>query len=123
MNIVCCGDVVAKLDPINRIVSRIQGSVPIAVVACCLLGGCFNLVATPESWAMPMIGRPISYLYALVAEDPESNIAKRGGIRKQGPLTNGNWMHVYPLEAYCDIYFEVDPNGIVVGFRAVGENC
>lgn len=95
----------------------------LAMVMCLVLAGCFNPVATPESWAEPMLGRPIQYLYDLVAGDPESDVAKRGGIKKEGPLDNGNWIHIYPIDAYCDIHFETDPQGIVVAFRTVGENC
>lgn len=123
MTIVYCGDVVTKFNPIRRISTRTPGALSVAAVVCFLLGGCFNLVATPESMAEQMIGKPVSYLYDLVAEQPESKVARRGGIRKQGQMPNGNWVYIEPIEAYCDIYYEVDPNGIVLGFRAVGENC
>jgi hypothetical protein len=87
-----------------------------------LLAGCNSQIPTLREWADQCIGRPIAELQAMETE-PESYASRIGWRTKRYDLPNGNWVHVAPDRKDCEVHFEVDKGGIVVGYQLVGKGC
>jgi hypothetical protein len=89
-----------------------------AVAACSACQG----IPTIDEWASPLIGMPVEHLRALDRR-PESRASRIGWVEKTYPLRNGNWAYVQPTADRCELHFEVNPDGIIVGYRPMGEGC
>lgn len=68
------------------------------------------------------IGKPVAKVIAL-DQRPDSYASDIGWTEKRYELGDGNWVYVSPGAPQCEIHFEVNPQGIVVGFRLLGSRC
>jgi len=87
-----------------------------------LLAGCNSQIPTPRDWADQCIGRPVAEQERLDAE-PQSYGSRIGWKTKTYDLPNGNSVYVSPDRDQCEVHFEVDKAGIVVGYQLVGKGC
>jgi hypothetical protein len=92
------------------------------VLMCCLLTACMSQIPGLREWADPCIGQPVGILEEIDAR-PESYAGRVGWRRTTYDLPDGNWVYVHPANKDCEVHFEVDEAGIVVGYRPVGEGC
>lgn len=92
------------------------------LLMCCLLTACLSQILGLRDWADGTIGRPISVLEGIDTR-PESYAGSIGWRRTTYDLLNGNWIYVHPACKDCEVHFEVDKAGIVVGYRPTGEGC
>jgi hypothetical protein len=100
-----------------KLVRSWPGTLVVAVIT-----ACGSQIPTLRDWANQSVGRPVSELEAIDSR-PESYAARTGWHRETYSLPNGNWVYVHPDRPHCDLHFEVNPAGVVVGYRAVGEGC
>ena len=68
------------------------------------------------------VGKPISDLKA-AKQRPGSYASRIGWKDQQYKLENGNWVYVSPEREGCVIYWEVNSQGVIVGYRAEGGRC
>ncbi len=87
-----------------------------------LMAGCNSQIPTLREWADQGIGRPVAEQERLDTE-PQSYGSRVGWKRKTYDLPNGNWVYVSPDRKDCEVHFEVDKAGIIVGYQLVGEGC
>jgi hypothetical protein len=87
-----------------------------------LVLGCNSQIPTLREWADQGIGQPIEVMQEAEAR-PESYASRIGWRTKRYDLPNGNWVHVAPDRKDCEVHFEVDKGGIVVGYQLVGKGC
>ena len=69
-----------------------------------------------------VIGTPIDTIQTIDAH-PTSYAGRVGWTEVTYTLENGNWVYIHPDSPGCQIHFEVDPDGIIVGYRPVGVYC
>lgn len=74
-----------------------------------------------ENWAKSGIGRNIDEIRATHAR-PSSYASQIGWKEKAYDLPNGNWVFVSP-EPRCLIHWEVNMQGVIVGYRFEGQGC
>jgi len=86
-----------------------------------LIIGCLSQIVSIEDYTKSGIGRPIEETKELMAR-PESYASRIGWIEKTYPLPNGNRIYVEPDSKNCFIHWEVNPQGIIVGYKLEG-NC
>jgi hypothetical protein len=91
------------------------------LVASAACGSCQGITGLTE-WADQNVGRPIAELRALNSQ-PGSRASRIGWIEQTYTLDNGNWVYIHPDSNRCELHFEVNPKGIIVGYRPVGEGC
>jgi len=87
-----------------------------------LLAGCNSQIPGLREWADQGIGRPVAEQQRLDAE-PESYASRAGWKTKTYALPNGNWVYVSPDRKDCEVHFEVDKAGIMIGYQLVGKGC
>ena len=87
-----------------------------------LLAGCNSQIPTLREWSDQGIGQPVAVLQEIETQ-PESYASRIGWQTKRYDLPNGNWVHVAPDRKDCEVHFEVDKGGIVVGYQLVGKGC
>lgn len=68
------------------------------------------------------VARPLSELKQSMKE-PDSYASKIKWKEATYPLANGNYVFVEPVGKDCNVHWEVHPNGMIVGYRAVGSGC
>ena len=84
-----------------------------------LLVGC--AIPPVHHWAQSVIGQDIN---KFKRESPPDSYASRIGWKETTySLENGNWVYVYPIRANCYVHFEVNPQGVIVGFKNEGTAC
>jgi hypothetical protein len=68
------------------------------------------------------IGRPIKDRQNMMfrSGDYPSSI---GWQEKTYTLNNGNWVYVEPVRPDCFIHWEVNPQGIIIGYKTEGKRC
>lgn len=84
------------------------------------LSGC--AIPSVDHWAKTGIGQPISVSKQLQAR-PNSYASKIGWKEKIYMLENGNMVFVDPIRDDCFVNWEVNPDGIIVGYKIEGKNC
>jgi hypothetical protein len=87
-----------------------------------LLAACSTSIPGLKEWADPIIGHPI----AIIRENdkrPGSYASRIGWKEKTYPLDDSRWVYVHADRPGCEIHFEVNADGNVLGYRAVGEGC
>lgn len=89
---------------------------------CFLLTGCMSQIPSLRDWADETIGLPVTVLQEIEAR-PESQASREGWKSKRYDLPNGNWVYVTPDRNDCEVHFEVDKAGIMIGYQLVGEGC
>ena len=87
-----------------------------------LFGGCLYNIPTIQEYTKHWIGRPIEDMRRIVYHK-ESYASQIGWQEKTYKLDNGNWMYVEPDKKDCFIHWEVDQQGIIVGYRLEGNSC
>ncbi len=86
-----------------------------------LLNGCLSNIASIEEYSKYSLGRDIKEKQTIVS-DSHSYAARIGWEEKTYQLDNGNWVYVEPDSKNCFIHWEVNPQGIIVGYKLEG-NC
>lgn len=84
-----------------------------------VLTGC---ATTTEDFAQGWVGEPIADLVE-AKKKPDSYAQQSGWKEQRYDLKNGNWVYVSPSKEGCIIHWEVDPRGVIVGFRTEGGEC
>ncbi len=82
---------------------------------------CLSQIVSIEDYTKNWIGRPVEENRRLGAR-PESYASRIGWKEKTYNLENGNWVYVEPDSPGCFIHWEVNPQGIIVGYKLEG-NC
>lgn len=91
-------------------------------LVCFLLVACGSQIPGLREWADQCIGRPVAEQERLDAE-PQSYGSRVGWKTKTYDLPNGNWVYVSPDRKDCEVHFEVDKAGIMIGYQLVGKGC
>ena len=92
------------------------GLVTIFVLLAC------NRIPTFEHWSKGLIGIRIEVLKEVV--NREGSYASQIGWKERTyTLENGNWVYVFPDSKDCIVHAEVNPEGIIIGFKTEGEHC
>ena len=87
-----------------------------------LLQGCLSQIASFEESTNKWIGRPLSDLKEVLAR-PTSYVSRTGWKEKTYRLDNGNLAYVEPDGRDCFIHWEVNPEGIIIGYKTEGKRC
>lgn len=83
---------------------------------------CVSQIPDLQTWAEQNVGRPVAELEAMDAR-PQSYASRINWRKTTIALDNGNWIYVHPDRPGCQIHFEVNPQGIILGYTPVGEGC
>lgn len=84
--------------------------------------GCLSQIASVNKTAPEWIGSQITVRQNLVLRSG-SYASKIGWQEKTYKLDNGNWVYVEPALPDCFIHWEVNPEGIIVGYKTEGKRC
>jgi len=109
-------DINRGLDPVTL---RLLTSIFISVILL-MLTACPSIPSFYD-WVKPIVGQPISLL-----EKPGNKGNYKDAIGWQDRrynLRNGNWVYVEPIRDGCLVHFEVNPQGIIVGYQTEGDRC
>lgn len=87
-----------------------------------LLHGCVSQIVSIEEGIKGTVGSPLSDLKKLIAM-PESYPSSIGWKEKTYKLDNGNLVYVEPVRPDCFIHWEVNPEGIIIGYKTEGKRC
>ena len=68
------------------------------------------------------MGRPVAELQEIISS-PTSHASKIEWKETTYQLNNGNWVYVTPDVKDCFIHWEINPDGIIVGYRLEDEGC
>ncbi|MGB4295309.1 MAG: hypothetical protein WBJ16_06735 [Smithellaceae bacterium] len=85
------------------------------------VSGCLSQIISIEEYTKQGIGMPIEEIKKVV-ERPQSYASRIGWKEKTYQLGNGNWVYIEPDSKYCFIHWEVNPKGIIIGYKLEG-NC
>ena len=95
-------------------------SVLVATIFCILLfDGCIPSVGQQTRETM---GQPISVVIKSVSR-PGSYASSIGWKETTYKLDSGNWVYVEPDRPNCLIHWEVNPQGLIVGYKLEGKGC
>jgi hypothetical protein len=72
-----------------------------------------------KTYTKEAIGTPISRKIEIMSK-PNSWATSIGWKEKTYKLDNGNWVYVEPDRPGCFIHWEVNPEGIIVGYHFEG---
>jgi len=86
-----------------------------------LLCGCATQRSL-EDLSRNWIDRPLSELKQEM-KSPDSYASKIGWKETTYPLANGNFVYVEPVSADCSVHWEINQTGIIIGYRAKGNDC
>jgi len=95
------------------------------LIFCILFVGCVSVPPT-NYWAKSCIGKHIDELREIVTRDtsdPRTYKHKINWEEKTYGMENGNWVYVLPNWKGCFVHFEVNRDGIIVGYRLEGDRC
>lgn len=87
-----------------------------------VLFGCMSQIRPFPEYANGWIGKSIDRLI-IATRRPGSFASRIGWKEKQYKLENSNWVYVSPEREGCIVHWEVNPEGIIVGYRTEGERC
>jgi len=94
----------------------------ILAVACVLtLNGCLSQIVSLDEHTKGWIGRNISEMKDIMLR-PGSYATSINWKENTYKLPNGNMVFVEP-EPRCLIHWEVNPQGIIVGYKTEGDRC
>jgi len=85
-----------------------------------LCNGCS--IPTLNQYIEENMGSPISEKIQRMSR-PNSYATSIGWKEKTYKLSNGNWVYVEPDRPGCFIHWEVNPKGIIVGYKLEGSRC
>lgn len=84
--------------------------------------GCVSQIRPFKQYADEWVGEPITRLAA--AKNRSGSYASRSGWQDNNyKLDNGNWVYVSPEKEDCIVHWEVNPSGVIVGYRTEGNRC
>lgn len=84
--------------------------------------GCMSQITPFAEYTKNAIDSPIDNLIA-AKQRPGSYASRIGWKDRRYELENGNWVYVSPEREGCIIHWEVNPQGIIVGYRTEGGRC
>ena len=88
-----------------------------------LLGGCSASRIPPfKDYTAQLIGTPLVDLQVADAQ-PGSYVSKSAAKPRTYPLENGDSVYVSPLSKDCIVYWQIDPQGMIIGYRSEGAGC
>ncbi len=91
-------------------------------VVCCSLLGCMSQIPSVKDWSGSWVGEPVTRVISLT-ERPGEYASKVNWKDYRYELGNGNWVYVAPIRENCLVHFEVNTQGIIVGYRTEGDRC
>ncbi|MEQ6342581.1 MAG: hypothetical protein M3A44_13290 [Gammaproteobacteria bacterium] len=95
--------------------------IPLNILSITLFG-CMSQIRPFTEYVNGVVGQPInSYIEA--GARPGSYASRIGWKDRRYKLENGNWVYVAPEREGCIIHWEVNPQGIIVGYRTEGNRC
>ena len=95
----------------------------VTIVTSGILGGCSASRLPPfKDYTAQLIGTPLVDLQAADAQ-PGSYVSNSGARPRTYPLENGDSVYVSPLRKDCIVYWQIDPQGIIIGYRSEGARC
>jgi hypothetical protein len=110
-------------SPANRFHTGIsKGTIMIGLLltlSLSALSTCLSQIAPIEDRTNSWIGRPIEEIRRPILR-PESYASRIGWKEKTYKLDSGNWVYVEPDSPGCFIHWEVNPQGIIVGYKLEG---
>ncbi len=68
------------------------------------------------------IARPLSELKQEM-KSPDSYASRTGWKETTYALGNGDSVYVQPVASDCEVHWEVNRNGIIIGYQAKGKGC
>jgi hypothetical protein len=83
---------------------------------------CISQIPSVKSWADPVIGTPISKVIETV-QRPGGYVSESGKLIRKYQLRNGNFAYINPIRDDCDVHWEVNSSGIIIGYRMEGARC
>lgn len=84
--------------------------------------GCMSQITAFSEYANSAIGSPIDTL--IEAKQRPGSFASRAGWKdKRYKLENGNWVYVSPEREGCIVHWEINSQGIIVGYSVEGSRC
>lgn len=84
------------------------------------INGCLRQIPNIKEYTDHWMGRPIEEKKKPTLRK-ESYASRIGWKEKTYKLENGNWVYVEPDSKNCVIHWEVDPKGIIVGYKFEGK--
>jgi len=84
--------------------------------------GCVSQISPVEETSREMIGRPVAEIEETMAR-PGSYASRIGWKETTYQLVNRNLVYIEPVRPDCFIHWEVSQQGIVIGYRTVGNRC
>ena len=66
------------------------------------------------------MGMPIEEFIA-ISEAPYNYPSQIGWVQQTYELDNGHWVYVYPETSRCIVHWEVNHEGIIVGYKPEGK--
>jgi len=106
------------MDP-GKVITMTKRIAALIMLSIFLLHGCIPSV---NQHAKEGMGLPISVVIQSV-ERPGSYASSISWKEKTYKLSNGNWVYVEPDRPGCFIHWEVNPKGIIVGYKLEGSRC
>ena len=87
-----------------------------------IFSGCLSQIVSLEDHAKGWVGRPLEDLKVIVNR-PGSYASRIGWKEKTYQSNNGNLIYIEPDHKDCFIHFEVNPQGLIIGYRTEGKGC
>ncbi len=107
------------MSPLLQADTHMRTKILFALFLACILYACS--IPSIEKYTGHWIGHNIEEIQTAVRSS--ASYASRIGWRERTyKLDNGNWVYVAPDSKNCFIHWEVNPQGIIVGYRLEG-NC
>ena len=95
----------------------------VTIVILGLLGGCSTPGLPPfKDYTAQLIGTPLVDLKVADAQ-PESYVSRSGAEPRTYLQENGDSVYVSPVREDCLVYWQVDPQGMIIGYRSEGTRC
>jgi hypothetical protein len=102
-------------------VVRIALKVCMSAFVSAIIAGCPS-VPSVKDWADKAIGSPINNLFE-AARRPGSYIFRNDKQIQKYQLENKNFIYIEPVGDNCNVHWEVNSSGIIVGYRLEGSRC
>ena len=93
--------------------------VVVVFVALCV-SSCISQIASIGDYTKNWMGKTLEEKRKPTLR-PESYASRIGWKEKTYRLDNGNWVYVEPDSPGCFIHWEVNPQGIIVGYKLEGK--
>lgn len=95
-----------------------------ALLGIYLLGlcGCVSQIVPFKEFANGWLGDPVDEKKQIISR--HGSYASRIGWQETTyQLDNGNWVYIEPIRPDCFVHWEVNSEGIIVGYRTEGTGC